>query len=87
VQAVAGTALAYWLYFRILKTAGATNLLLVTLLMPPAALLLGALFASEHFAWSAFAGLALIFVGLAAMDGRPAAWLKRRAVPGSIVVD
>ena len=78
VQAAVGTALAYWLYFRILKTAGATNLLLVTLLMPPAALLLGALFAAERFGWSAFAGLALIFVGLAAIDGRPAAWVRRR---------
>jgi drug/metabolite transporter (DMT)-like permease len=77
-QAAVGTALAYWLYFRILKTAGATNLLLVTLLMPPAALLLGALFAAEHFGWSAFAGFALIFVGLAAIDGRPAAWVRRR---------
>lgn len=86
-QAAVGTALAYWLYFRILKTAGATNLLLVTLLMPPAALALGALFAAERFGWSAFAGLALIFVGLAAMDGRPAAYLRRRAMPGSAIAD
>jgi drug/metabolite transporter (DMT)-like permease len=82
-QAAIGTALAYWLYFRILKTAGATNLLLVTLLMPPAALLLGAVFAGERFGWTAFAGLALIFVGLATMDGRPAAYLKRRSASAS----
>jgi drug/metabolite transporter (DMT)-like permease len=86
-QAAVGTALAYWLYFRILKTAGATNLLLVTLLMPPAALLLGALFAAESFGWSAFGGLGLIALGLAAMDGRPAAFLKRRAIFGSAVAD
>jgi drug/metabolite transporter (DMT)-like permease len=86
-QAAVGTALAYWLYFRILKTAGATNLLMVTLLMPPAALLLGSVFAGERFGWTAFAGLALIFVGLAAMDGRPAAYLKRRVVPGSVAAD
>jgi len=86
-QAAIGTALAYWLYFRILKTAGATNLLLVTLLMPPAALLLGALFAAERFDWSAFAGLGLIVGGLAAMDGRPAAYLRRRATPGSVAAD
>jgi drug/metabolite transporter (DMT)-like permease len=79
-QAAFGTALAYWLYFRILKTAGATNLLLVTFLMPPAALLLGALFAAERFGWGAFAGLGLIFVGLAAIDGRPAAWMRQRVV-------
>jgi drug/metabolite transporter (DMT)-like permease len=86
-QAAIGTALAYWLYFRILKTAGATNLLLVTLLMPPAALLLGTLFAAERFAWSAFAGLGLIALGLAAMDGRPATWLKQRAMPGSVATE
>ena len=82
-QAAIGTALAYWLYFRILKTAGATNLLLVTLLMPPAALLLGSVFAGERFGWSAFVGLALIFVGLAAMDGKPAAYLRRKTASGS----
>jgi drug/metabolite transporter (DMT)-like permease len=77
VQAAVGTALAYWLYFRILRTAGATNLLLVTLLMPPAAMLLGALVLDERFAWTAFAGLGLIFLGLAAIDGRLLGWLKR----------
>jgi drug/metabolite transporter (DMT)-like permease len=86
-QAAVGTALAYWLYFRILKTAGATNLLLVTLLMPPAALLLGAHFAAERFDWTAFGGLGLIFLGLAAMDGRPAAILKRRVQAGSVAAD
>lgn len=86
-QAAIGTALAYWLYFRILKTAGATNLLLVTLLMPPAALLLGALFAAERFGWSTFGGLGLIFVGLAAMDGRPAAYLKQRAQARSVAAE
>lgn len=77
-QAAIGTALAYWLYFRILRTAGATNLLLCTFLMPPAALALGALFANEHFAATALAGLGLIFMGLAAIDGRPFRWLRRR---------
>ncbi|HEY2616329.1 MAG TPA: EamA family transporter [Acetobacteraceae bacterium] len=35
------TSLGYALYFRILATAGATNLLLVTLLMPVGAMMLG----------------------------------------------
>jgi drug/metabolite transporter (DMT)-like permease len=82
-QAAIGTALAYWLYFRILRTAGATNLLLVTLLMPPAAMLLGALVLAERFPWTAFAGLALIFLGLAAIDGRLLGWLKRRDATSS----
>jgi len=83
-QAAVGTALAYWLYFRVLKTAGATNLLLVTLLMPPAAVGLGALFAGERFGWSAFGGLALIALGLAAMDGRPLGLLKRTGFSKSL---
>ena len=46
--AVCCTALAYALYFRILATAGATNLLLVTLLMPIGALWLGTALLHEH---------------------------------------
>jgi len=76
-QAVIATALAYWLYFRILKTAGATNLLLVTVLMPPMALILGAIVLGERFSESAFLGLGLIFLGLAAIDGRVLRWFRR----------
>lgn len=65
-----GTALAYLIYFRILASAGATNLMLVTFLIPPSALALGALFLDERLAWTAFAGMALIMAGLAAIDGR-----------------
>ena len=39
--AALSTALAYVLYFRILATAGATNLLLVTFLIPVSAIILG----------------------------------------------
>jgi drug/metabolite transporter (DMT)-like permease len=70
------TALAYLLYFRILASAGATNLLLVTFLIPPGALLLGAMFLGERPEWTAYAGMALIFAGLAAVDGRPLLRLK-----------
>jgi drug/metabolite transporter (DMT)-like permease len=66
---VLGTAMAYWLYFRILRTAGATNLMLVTFLIPVSAVLLGALVLGERLAWTSFAGMALIFAGLAAVDG------------------
>ncbi|BDR16653.1 EamA family transporter [Vibrio sp. STUT-A11] len=45
--AVASTAIAYVLYFRILELAGATNVLLVTLLVPVSAVLLGSLFLNE----------------------------------------
>ncbi|MFL6721260.1 MAG: DMT family transporter [Sphingomonas sp.] len=64
------TAFAYLLYFRLIETSGATNALLVTLLVPPVAILLGALFLAEHLAPQDFGGLALIALGLAAIDGR-----------------
>ena len=64
------SAFAYVLYFRLIDSAGATNALLVTLLVPPVAILLGGLFLGEHLAPQDFFGLALIALGLAAIDGR-----------------
>jgi len=69
--AALSTALAYVLYFRILATAGATNLLLVTFLIPVSAILLGSVFLHETLQPKHFAGMALIGLGLAAIDGRP----------------
>ena len=64
------SAFAYVLYFRLIDHAGATNALLVTLLVPPVAILLGALFLDETLAPQDFIGLGLIALGLAAIDGR-----------------
>ena len=64
------TAAAYVLYFRILAVAGATNLLLVTFLLPISAMTLGALFLGETVSPQALFGMALIGTGLAAIDGR-----------------
>ncbi len=75
--ATISTALAYVLYFRILATAGATNLLLVTFLIPVSAILLGILFLGETLQAKHIAGMALIGLGLAAIDGRP--WKTVRA--------
>ncbi len=79
--ALLSTAVAYVIYFRILATAGAVNLLLVTLLNPVTAVLLGALVLGEHLAGSAFLGMALIALGLAAIDGRPWRALAARRAP------
>ena len=68
--ALLSTALAYLLYFRILRAAGATNLMLVTFLIPVSALLLGGLILGERLDWRALAGMGLIFAGLACVDGR-----------------
>lgn len=64
------TALAYLLYFGILVRAGAANLMLVTLLIPPFAVALGAAFLGERLPPVAYAGFALIALGLAVTDGR-----------------
>jgi len=64
------TAFGYVLYFRLIDSSGATNALLVTLLVPPVAILLGALFLGESLAVQDFFGLGLIALGLAAIDGR-----------------
>ena len=68
--AVLSTALAYVLYFRILATAGATNLLLVTFLVPVSAILLGSFVLGERLDPRHFLGMALIGAGLASIDGR-----------------
>ena len=68
--ALLSTALAYVLYFRILAAAGATNLLLVTFLIPPTAILLGTVFLGEHLLVRHLAGMALIGLSLVAIDGR-----------------
>jgi drug/metabolite transporter (DMT)-like permease len=67
---VLATGIAYILYFRILATAGATNLLLVTLLIPVGAVLLGTLVLHEQIEAKHLVGMALIAAGLAAIDGR-----------------
>jgi drug/metabolite transporter (DMT)-like permease len=75
------TAFGYVLYFRLIDRAGATNALLVTLLVPPVAILLGSLFLGEQLASQDFLGLALIALGLAAIDGRLVSALSPRRLP------
>ncbi|GLK73041.1 DMT family transporter [Ancylobacter dichloromethanicus] len=73
---VLSTGLAYILYFRIVGRNGATNISLVTFLVPVSAILLGALVLDEALEPREFAGFAIIALGLAAIDGRPARWVR-----------
>lgn len=75
---VLSTFLAYIIYYRVLAKAGSVNLMLVTFLIPPSAILLGALFLGERLSANHFLGMAAIGLGLAAIDGRPLALLRRR---------
>ncbi|MBA5760959.1 DMT family transporter [Vibrio sp. 404] len=68
--AVFSTALAYILYFKILEVAGATNVLLVTLLVPVSAVLLGVVVLNESLQVIHLFGMLLIALGLSAIDGR-----------------
>jgi drug/metabolite transporter (DMT)-like permease len=69
VLGVAGTAVAYMLFFTIIAGAGAAYAALVTYLVPPVALAYGAIFLDEHFGAAALGGLALILAGVALGTG------------------
>lgn len=65
------TAGAYLLYYRVLSLAGSGNLMLVTLIIPPVAIMLGALVLGEELKPQAYAGFALLAAGLAVLNGKP----------------
>lgn len=72
------SAFAYVLFFELVARAGATNSLLVTLLVPPVALIVGSLVLGERFGAAQIGGLALIALGLVVIDGRLVSpWAQR----------
>ncbi len=76
--ALFSTALAYILYFRILSTAGATNVLLVTLLVPVSAIFLGTAILGEQLELKHMIGMGLISIGLLSIDGRVFQFVRGR---------
>ena len=76
---VLSTAFAYILFFRILSAAGATNLSIVTFLIPVSAVILGVLFLNETLEPRQVLGMALIGAGLACIDGRILKAFRQRA--------
>ncbi|SMX32979.1 DMT family transporter [Octadecabacter ascidiaceicola] len=64
------TAGAYLLYYRILAAAGSANTMIVTLLIPPVSIVLGALVLDESLSPNVYVGLALLALGLTILDGR-----------------
>lgn len=76
--AALSTVLAYFLYFRLLSTAGVTNLSLVTFLIPVSATSLGWVVLGEHLLAQHIAGFGLIAAGLVAIDGRVGRWIFAR---------
>lgn len=82
--ALIATAGAYMLYYRILGMAGTGNLTLVTLLVAPVAIVLGALILQEKLSPNAYAGFALLAVGLLILDGRIWRWTLGRYKNGAV---
>lgn len=76
--ALGATALAYLLYYRVLTLAGSGNLMLVTLLVAPNAIVLGALVLGETLPPNAYKGFALLALGLVIIDGRLIVRMRRR---------
>lgn len=72
------TALAYLFYYRVLAMAGAGNLSLVTLLVAPVAIVLGALVRGETLSPNAYGGFLLLALGLIVLDGRAWRWWQAR---------
>ncbi|MEH6644959.1 DMT family transporter [Sulfitobacter sp.] len=68
--AIGATAFAYLLYYKLLDLAGSGNLMLVTLMIAPVAIVLGAVFLGESLTPNAYKGFALLALGLVIIDGR-----------------
>jgi len=68
--AVLSTALTYFLYFKFIESAGATNASLVTLIVPVTAIFLGVFVLEETLETKHMMGMAIIAFGLVAIDGR-----------------
>lgn len=81
--AIVSTALAYVIFFRILASAGAVNVALVTLLVPVSAIMLGTLILGEQLALRHYAGMGLIGIGLLAIDGRIVDRLSKNGEAGT----
>ncbi|MDO8876294.1 MAG: DMT family transporter [Pseudolabrys sp.] len=76
--AALSTALGYILFFKILAQAGAANVMLVTLLIPVTAILLGVLVLGEPLLMREIAGALVIAASLLVIDGRVLGWAKSR---------
>lgn len=74
--AVIATAGAYLLYYHVLGLAGSGNLMLVTLLVAPVAIVAGKVLLDEALAPNAYGGFALLALGLVILDGR--VWSRLR---------
>jgi len=69
VLAVFGTALAFTIYYRLLKSAPASYVSMVTYLVPVIGVLLGVFILGEQLSWTDYAGFGLILLGVLIVNG------------------
>ena len=74
------SVLAYFLYFKILETNGAGNLLICTIIIPPSSILLNSFFINEIIKIYELIGLIIITLGLIILDGRIINYIKNRFI-------
>lgn len=67
---ILSTAVAYFIYFKVMTRTSATNLLLVTFLLPISAILLGGSVLGERLTPNQWLGMAIIGLSLLIIDGR-----------------
>jgi len=75
--AALSTALAYIVFFQILRRSGPSNVMLVTLLIPVTAILLGYLVLGESVSAREIVGAAVIGSALLLIDGRVLGFIRR----------
>jgi drug/metabolite transporter (DMT)-like permease len=78
---IVGSALAFLCYYRALRLAGAGNVSLVTLMIAPVSVVLGALIFGESLTMSDYAGFLLLATGLLVIDGRLGRAVSPKAAP------
>jgi drug/metabolite transporter (DMT)-like permease len=80
VMGILGSAFASMCHFTILRRAGATNAMLVTIVLPLTPMLLGSIFLGDTISAREIAGGLIIALALVIIDGRVLTrWLPRRS--------
>lgn len=70
IFAIICSVFAYFLYFKILESAGAGNLLICTIIIPPSSIFLNAFFLDQNITTNEYLGLVVIVLGLIILDRR-----------------
>ena len=68
IFAIICSVFAYFLYFKILESAGAGNLLICTIIIPPSSIFLNAFFLDQNITTNEYFGLVVIVLGLIILD-------------------